>query len=329
MPKTGVLLINTGTADAPTEDAVRAYLAEFLQDPMLFTTPMFIWKHIVRHAILPGRPKRTLWRYRAMWTDKGSRFMIASRAQRNAVEQKLAERGYMQGDFCVELAMRYGNPSILSALKALQAQDCERIVCVPLYPQYVKVCAGTCFAEVERCLSKLETGGWAPQLVKIEHFYEHPAYIKATADAIRERWHYEPGAKLLLSWHSTLNADIEAGDPYKDQCEASAAAIAAELGVHDEDLYVAYQSRFDNRKWLQPFCDDTVEALAASGTMSLCMHCPGFVADNIENITETGGDLATMFTARAPEGASCIFVPALNDAPGLIEAIADCIVRAG
>lgn len=326
--KTGVLLINTGTADAPTEDAVRAYLAEFLMDPILFTTPKLIWKHVVRHAILPNRPKRTLWRYRAIWTAEGSRFMLASKAQRTAVERELRGRSFNDGDFRVVLAMRYGTPSIASGLDELRAAGCGRVVCVPLYPQYVKVCAGTCFYEAERCLALLRRDGWEPELVKVSDFHDHPAYIKATADAIRARWSYKPGKKLLFSWHSTLMADLDAGDPYREQCEATARLVAAELGIAPEDWMIAYQSRFDSRKWLQPFIDDTLEQLAAGGTMDLCVHCPGFTADNIENVTETGGDFMTLFTTRAPEGARYTFVPALNDAPGLVEAICDSIERA-
>ena len=327
-PKTGVLLINTGTADAPTEDAVRAYLAEFLMDPVLFKAPKFVWKHIVNHAILPNRPKRTLWRYRAIWTDGGSRFMLASQAQRDAVERELENRAYAGGNFEVVLAMRYGNPSIMGALHELRARGCARVVCVPLYPQYVTVCAGTCFAETERCLEELQREGWRPEYVKVPQFYEQKAYIRASAQHIRSRWKYQAGSKLLFSWHSTLMADLEAGDPYREQCEATAAAIAAELGVAEQDWMIAYQSRFDSRKWLQPFCDDVVEQIAISGVKDLCVHCPGFTADNIENVTETGGDLRTMFETRAGEEACYTFVPALNDAPGLIEAVCNAIEQA-
>ena len=325
MLKTGVILINTGTADEPTEDAVRAYLAEFLLDPVLFKTPMFIWKRIVGHAILPNRPKRTLWRYRAIWTDQGSQFMVASRAQREQIDAELRRRGFAGGDFTTVLAMRYGNPSIMNGLKQLRDAGCERVVCVPLYPQYVTVCAGTCFVETERCLAQLKREGWAPSLVKVEQFYQQPAYIKGTADHIRARWAYKPGSKLVFSWHSTLIADLEAGDPYREQCEQTAAAIAAELGVAPEDWMIGYQSRFDNRKWLQPFAMDVVEELAAGGGKDICLHCPGFVADNIENVTETGGDILTLYKTRAVEGAQATFVPALNAAPALIQAVADQI----
>lgn len=326
MPKTGVLLINTGTADAPTEDAVRAYLAEFMADPMLFTAPMFIWKRIVKYAILPNRPKRTLWRYRQIWTDDGSRFMLASAAQRQGIARELAHRNFEGGAFEVVLAMRYGNPSIMSGLQELRAAGCERVVCVPLYPQYVNVCAGTCFAQTERCLAELAHGGWTPQLVKVPHFYDQRAYIEATAQAIREHWTYAPGAKLVLSWHSTLMADIDAGDPYRTQCEETARAIAAELGIAPEDCVVAYQSRFDSRKWLQPFVADTVKQLATDGVSSLCLHCPGFVADNIENVTEIGGDVVNVFHEHAGQGAEATFVPALNDDPGLVQAICSAII---
>lgn len=320
--------MNTGTADAPTEADIRAYLDEFLTDTLLFQAPPFIWKRVVRWFILPKRPRKTLWRYRKMWTDKGFVFNLVSEAQRAAVAAELGRRGFSGGDFSVRLGMRYGNPSIMSQLKQLRSDGCDLLILVPLYPQCVTVCAGTCFAEVDRCREQLAYEGWVPDIIRVWDFYEQPAYIDAMARSIAQRWTYTPGSKLVYCWHSTLMADLEIGDPYREQCEATARAVSEKLGIPQEGWTIAYQSRFDNRKWLQPFCNEVIPQLGRDGVTDVCTCCPGFVADNLENVTETGEDLKNAYLEQAPAGSRYTFVPALNEDPGLIEAVANAIVAA-
>lgn len=328
MPTTGVLMMNTGTPDAPTEDAIRAFLEEMLSDPMLVSAPPAIWKRVLKYFILPNRPKRTVGLYERMWEDGESKFMRISKAQRDALEAELRARGFADGDVHAVLAMRYGNPSVRAGLEQLRALGCTRVVAVPLYPQYVRVCAGTCFAKVKECLAELAGEGWSPELVEVEHFYEQPAYRQALAQSVREKWAYSPGAKLIVSLHSTVMSDIEDGDPYDEQNRETARALAADLGVAEEDWQLSYQSRFDSRKWLQPFTVDVLQAWGAAGVEDVCVVCPGFVAENIESGIEAGETLRDIFLEAAPHGARYTYVPTLDTAPGLISAIASAVEQA-
>lgn len=328
MPKTGILIANTGTPDAPTEDAIRDFLGEMLSDPVLISAPPAIWKRVLKYFILPNRPKRTVGLYQRMWDEGGSKFMRVSRAQRDALRAALSRRGYSGGDFHVELAMRYGNPSIEAGLAHLRELACERVVAVPLYPQYVRVCAGTCLGEVERCLREAAADGWEPDLIEVRHFYDQPAYKKALAESVAARWSYGPGSKLAVSLHSTLMADIEAGDPYHDENLEISRDLAVALGVPEEDWQLSYQSRFDSRKWLQPFTVDKLREWGRDGITDVCIVTPGFVAENIESAVETGETLRDIYLDAAPGGSRYTYVPTLDDAPGLIEAIASAIADA-
>ncbi len=327
MTKTGVLIINTGTPDAPTEDAIRAFLAEMLSDPVLINVPPIIWKRVLKHAILPKRPAKTKPAYESIWTPEGSRFMLASVAQRNLLQAELGS------NFLVVLAMRYGNPSITSGLDTLREAGCEEVVIVPLYPQYVRVCAGTCLEETHRCLKEQMAKGWNPTVIEVRDFYQQPAYIQALADSIRETWQpardgITAAQKLIFSWHSTPMADIEAGDPYRDQNEQTAAAVARELGLADESWMISYQSRFDNRKWLGPFTSDCLGDLARLGVKDVAIICPGFVADNIETLVEVSRTLRDEFLGAAGDGATFTYVHAHNDNPALAKAVAAAIRQA-
>lgn len=327
MAKTGILLINTGTPERPEVDAIREYLRCMLSDPMLISTPRIIWNPILNHCILPSRPKKTVGVYRRMWTDEGSEFIAASEAQVSAIGEELSARGFNEGDFEVFLAMRYSEPTIERQLCAMGKRDFARVIAVPLYPQYVKVCAGTCFKEVDRCLAQFAEEGWHPELVKVESFYEDDAYLDALAASVRANWEYRPGRKLVVSFHSTLVRDIENGDPYLKQTRATAQALASRLGIADEDWTLAFQSRFDSRKWLQPATVDVLQAWAQEGVEDVCAICPGFVAENIESKIETGETLRDVFLEAAGEGARYTYVPTLNADEGLITAVCNAIER--
>ncbi len=233
----------------------------------------------------------------------------------------------------VELTMRYGNPSIAAGLEALRAGGCGRVVLVPMYPQYVRVCAGTCLKAAHAELDAMaHATGWKPERVEVRDFYEQPAYLDALEKSVRECWEQRPGAKLIVSFHSTLLADIKDGDPYERQTRETACMLAQRLGVPDEDFILAYQSRFDNRKWLGPHTAETVEILGATGTADVCVVTPGFVADNIETCIEIGRILRESFLKEARRFGTTAprftRVPALNDAPDLARAVADAICDA-
>lgn len=349
----GVLLVNTGTPDTPTVEGVRAFLAEMLADPVLVSVPRPVWNFILQRFILPRRPARTVEAYRKVWTDEGAPFLLTSLRQRKLLQAELDRRttqaagdgkqpGAAQpgdgkqpnaaqpGGFRVELAMRYGNPPIETGLRALADAGCECLVVVPLYPQYVNVCAGTVLKETRTRLAALgEETGWRPELVEVKSFYEQPAYREALAESVRAAWKRREGGKLVVSFHSTLLADIRGGDPYAQQARETAEDLARRLGLADEDWLLSYQSRFDNRKWLSPFTDMAVEFLGATGTDDVCVVAPGFVADNIETSVELGETLRDSFLDEARRTGTpdprFVRVPALNDSPGLVAALADAV----
>ena len=324
--KLGILLMNTGTADEPTVEAVARYLGEFLMDPAIISAPYFIRKPLVRH-ICKTRPQRTVDNYRAFWTPEGSPFMVASRSQAARLQEVLRERG--ESEPHVVLAMRYGNPSISAGLRELQATGCDTVVLLPCYPMQVNVCAGTCLKEAREQLDVLRRKQrWDPCVVEVPSFFDQPAWREALITAVRGAWTYTPGSKLLVSCHSTLLADIEAGDPYRDQVEATRDFLAEALGVPAQDALTCYQSRFDNRKWLQPLTEPTVVALAEQGVRDICVLCPIFTAENMETALEVDRDLRATFMEHAGPDARFTYVHALNDAPGLIGALADAVQEA-
>ena len=316
--KLGVLLMNTGTADEPTVEAVRAYLSEFLMDPAIIGAPRAIRKQLVRH-ICKHRPERTVANYEAFWTPEGSPFILTSREQCTLLAASLTEA--LGSPVHVALAMRYGNPGIPAGLRELRDAGCDGVVVLPCYPQQVSVCAGTCLKAANAEFERLRADGWQAESVDIFNFYEQPAYRRALVDRVAASWTYTPGAKLVVSFHSTLMADIEAGDPYRDQAEATRDFLAEGLGIPAEDVVLSYQSRFDNRKWLQPFTAPTVLELAAQGVRDICVVCPIFTATNLETAIEVDRDLRKTFLDAAGEGATFTYVPELNTDAGLIEAL--------
>lgn len=323
--KTGILIMNTGTPDAPTVEAVRRYLGEFLMDPAIIGAPAIIRRRIVAH-ICKHRPVHTLKSYEAFWTPHGSPFMLTSCRQRDRLALELT--GRIAEPTQVALGMRYGSPSIARALKELRAGGCGRVVLLPLYPQQVNVCAGTCLAKAREELRALAAAGWEPQVVEIPHFYKLPSYRQALAASVRKVWEYRPGAKLVVSFHSTMMSDIKKGDPYREQTRETAVYLADDLGVPAADVITCYQSRFDGRAWLQPFTEATLNELAEQGVKDVCVVCPGFTAENIETAIEVGRDMRCAFLIRAGEDASFTAVPELNATGSFIKALADAVCAA-
>lgn len=324
--KTGVLLMNTGTADEPSIAAVRTYLHEFLMDPAIIGAPEFIRKRIVKR-ICRKRPQETLANYEAFWTPEGSPFTIGCYKQARALEVELCQR--LGEDTRVVVAMRYGNPSVLDGLHELRVAGCERVIVLPSYPQQVRVCTGSCVKRVREVLAGLgQKHGWQPELVVAPYFYDQHSYRVALARQVARYWRYSEGARLVASFHSTLLADIEAGDPYRDQVEQTVAHLTADLRLPSEAVSLSYQSRFDNRKWLQPLTEPAVLEMARSGVKDLCVVCPGFTVDNMETVLEVNRDLRAAFMESAGPDAHFTYVPALGDTEGLVAALADAVEKA-
>ena len=326
--------MNTGTPDAPTPEAIRPYLKEFLSDRNLINVPRCIWKPVLNWCILPNRPKKTAPHYQRFWTEKGSPFLLTSLAQRDKLRARLTE---LAGEpVAVELGMRYGSPSIETAVNALLDAGVGRIVALPLYPQETKACAGTCLEEFDRALSAAlasRDGVARPAVEKIPYYWNAPGYLDALAQSVRDAWMYEPGKKLVVSFHSIPESHQQAGDTYPESTKATAEGLAAKLGVAREDVAVTYQSRFDSRKWLGPFLEPELQRLAAQGASDVAVVCPIFSVDCIETRFDVDEEARAAFVSAAREaGADApnfTYVPALGAADSIVNVLANLIMAKG
>ena len=327
--KLGILMVNTGAPDEPSVDAIKRYLAEFLMDPMIVSVPRPIWRVILNAFILPRRPKRTIVSYRKIWTEHGSPYILTSQEQRSLLAAELARRGFNGGDFEVALAMRYGSMGIAKGLARLEEAGCSAIAALPLFPQEVMACTGTILKKVRDELTIAAAHGWRPELVEIRSYCDQKPYIDGMVERIESQLRLAPGSKLLFSFHSTLLAHIEAGDPYCNQVAASIEAIAVRLGLDPSDYAVGYQSRFDTRKWLKPSVETVLARWIESGVKSIAIAFPGFVADCIETLVEIPRVVETLCAAHpAGRDVEFTYVSALNESPQHIEALANAIEKA-
>lgn len=329
MSKTGVLIMNTGTPDAPTEEAIRAFLSEMLMDRALVNVPPLIWRPILNHAILPKRPAKTLKRYESVWTPEGSRYLLISLRQRDLLQKALSSEGEMP----VELGMRYGNPSTAAGLEKLRERGCERVVVLPLYPQDALVTTQTCIdhATMQARAISARTG-WAPTLVPVRGYCMHPRFLDALAALVLDHWTPGEDGRLLFSFHSTLVKDIKHGDPYYDQAVCTCAEVAARIGLPEDRWEVGWQSRFDSRRWLSPPPGEILSRWAAEGAANIALVCPGFAADCIETLIDIGIEERKTFenhcaaSGRLQKTPMVAYIPSLNTRSDHIEALA-AIVR--
>jgi ferrochelatase len=305
-----VLLVNLGTPEAPTAPAVRRFLDEFLSDPRVVGLPRWLWLPLLRWVILPRRAPRVAHKYAAIWLPGGSPLEVHTRDLAEAVQQRLPG---MQ----VEHAMRYGKPALAAALARLRDSGTRRVLVLPLYPQYSTTTTATVTDVVER------VHGIATRVPLDYHL--DAQWVEAVADSIRSHWTaHGRGEHLLLSFHGLPQRVVDDGDPYATQCEASARAIAAKLGLADGDWTLSYQSRFGAGKWLQPATATTLDALAARGVRSVDVACPGFAADCLETLEEIAILLAGRFAAQ---GGTLRAIPCLNASPAHADAIAALAAR--
>ena len=317
----GVLLVNLGTPEQPETGALRRYLREFLSDPRVVEIPRLIWYPILYGAILPRRPAVSAEKYKAIWTDKGSPLMVISREQQQGIQTEL-ER-LLRGPLQVELAMRYGNPSIRSALARLSEAGARRLVVLPLYPQY---CAATTASTFDRVFAELGRWRWVPELRLINHYHDHPDYIAALADSIRRHWNQHPrGELLLMSFHGIPRRNLTLGDPYFCQCQKTARLLGAALNLRPEDYRVTFQSRFGKAEWLQPYTDKTVAALPDEGIKRVDVVCPGFAADCLETLEEIQVENQALFLQAG--GETFQYIPALNTGLEHVRMLASLVLQ--
>ena len=302
----GVLLVNLGTPDAPTPAAVRRYLREFLWDPRVVELPRLLWWLILQGFILRFRPARSAKAYAKIWTDDGSPLLIHSRHLADAISQQLSTR--LSGTVNVKLAMTYGQPSINGALNELFDAGAQRIVCLPLYPQYSGTTTATVFDAVTASLGQRR---WVPEFRFINHYHDARGYIAALAQSIRDYWEKNGrGDKLLFSFHGLPQENLHKGDPYHCQCQKTARLVAESLELSSDDWSLSFQSRVGRAEWLRPYTDETVAEFGRQGLGRLDVVCPGFAADCLETLEEIAMQNGDIF--KASGGGSLNYIPALN-----------------
>jgi ferrochelatase len=315
-----VLITNLGTPEAATTAAVRRYLAEFLADPRVVDLPRWLWLPILHGVILRLRPRRSAAAYRKIWTGEGSPLLVNSRRQAAALQRALANMPNAAVE--VALGMRYGEPSIDAALKALAEHGARRVLVLPLYPQYSASTTGSTYDAV---LETLAGARRMPDLRLVSDYHDHPGYIEALAESVRiaRRSQPEDGARLLMSFHGLPQRYCDAGDPYYEQCLETARLVAARLGEATENWAVAFQSRVGREQWLQPYTESLLREWAEAGVRRVQVLCPGFSADCLETLEEIAMRAAELF--RSCGGETLTYIPALNDQPDHIAALADII----
>lgn len=300
----GILLTNLGTPTAPTTAAVRRYLAEFLADPRVVEIPRPLWWLILHGIVLRIRPRRSAALYRKIWTTEGSPLLVNSQRLTNALQTELANNNCK-----VVLGMRYGKPAIAQALNELRAHAVKRIIILPLYPQYS---AATTASTYDAVAATLKNWRAIPAIQLLNSYYDQPLYIAAIANSIRNYWQtHGQNDHLLFSFHGLPKRCIELGDPYQQQCYATAQLVAEKLQLALEHWSVAFQSRFGAAEWLQPYCDKTLQAMPTQGKKNVAVICPGFAVDCLETLEEIAQQYRTLFLQAG--GESFNYIPALND----------------
>lgn len=309
----GILLVNLGTPDAPTPRALRTYLREFLWDPRIVDTPRWLWWLILNGIILNTRPRRSAHAYQQIWTDRGSPLYTFSLALASKLQQRLDKD--LGIPVQVQLAMRYGNPSVAVGLERLKEVGARHILVLPLYPQYSATTTGSTFDAIA---GELRRWRWVPELRFVNQYHDHPVYIQALAQSISTPWsQWGQPDKLLFSFHGMPQRYHLAGDPYYCQCRKTARLVAQQLQLADDAWAVSFQSLFGREQWLQPYTQPLLEQWAQQGIGKVDVICPGFSADCLETLEEIAGGAGEAFLARG--GKSFNYIPALNDSEGHID----------
>ncbi|MEM1191292.1 MAG: ferrochelatase [Pseudomonadota bacterium] len=316
-PRIGVLVTNLGTPEAPSKEALRPYLKQFLSDPRVVEVPRLLWWLILNGIILNVRPARSAEAYRTVWTDEGSPLLIHTRAQAAGIQERLREQ--FGERVVVEFAMRYGNPSIAEGIQRLTHRGARQLLVLPLYPQYSGPTGGSTFDAVAEDFRKRR---WLPEFQFIASYHDQPGYISAVAASIRDHWAaHGRGERLLFSYHGEPRRYLDEGDPYHCQCMKTTRLVAAELGLGDGEYITSFQSRFGREEWLKPYTDETLRQLAGDGVRSVQVVCPGFSADCLETIEEIGEENRDYFLEAGGERYE--YIPCLNATPTHLDFLAD------
>ncbi|MEN3346519.1 MAG: protoporphyrin/coproporphyrin ferrochelatase [Bradyrhizobium sp.] len=320
--RVGVLLVNLGTPDTADAAGVRVYLKEFLSDPRVIEDQGLVWKLILNGIILRVRPARKARDYLKIWNTEKNESPLKTITRSQAV--KLADGIADHDHVVVDWAMRYGNPSIKARIEALAAQGCNRLLVVPLYPQYSAATSATVCDEAFRVLAGMRA---QPILRVTPPYYDEPDYIEALATSINAHLATLPFQPeiIVASFHGMPQAYVDKGDPYQAQCAATTAALRKRLGLDASKLILTFQSRFGYAEWLQPYTDKTVERLAKEGVRRIAVVTPGFSADCLETLEEIAQENAEIF--RHNGGEQFAAIPCLNDSDVGMDVIRRLVLR--
>lgn len=318
MEPIGVLLANLGTPDAPTTKALRPYLAEFLGDPRVIDYPKLLWYPVLHGIILNTRPRRSAAKYKQIWTPEGSPLLVHSRQLAEGIQMRFATEAQVK----VVLGMRYGRPSIPTALNELEDAGIRRILVLPLFPQYSVTTTASIFDAVTRVYRRSRA---VPELRLVRDYHDDPAYLKALVSHITMFWAGQGAPeRLLISFHGVPRRYIRGGDPYYDQCQTTARALAEALGVAHGQWGIGFQSQFGPEKWLEPLTDQLLKRWAKSGVKSVDVVCPGFATDCLETLEEVAVEYKTAYETAG--GSQFRYIPCLNATFNHVDAL-DAIIR--
>ena len=317
IPKLGILLINLGTPEAPTATDLRVYLKEFLSDKRVIEIPRLVWWPILNLVILNTRPKKSAAKYAKIWTQEGSPLLAHTQKQAKLLQGYLGER--TRTPIVVDYAMRYGTPSVESVLTKLKEQGCDRILVIPLYPQYAASSTGSALDAVFAALGKMRN---LPALRVVKHYHDDPGYITALAQSVNDYWMQNGRPdKLVISFHGVPKFSLDKGDPYHCECQKTGRLLAAQLGLQPEQYKLTFQSRFGRAEWLKPYTQATLEDMGKNGTQRVDVICPGFVADCLETLEEIAMECRSAFLASG--GKEFHYIPCLNERSDWIRALTD------
>lgn len=316
---TGVLLVNLGTPEKPSKAAVRQFLKQFLSDGRVIEIPKFVWWFILYGFILPRRPAATAENYKKVWMEEGSPLMHYSKRQQVLLQKEMESR--FKGPVHIELAMRYGDPSIENGLEKLQEKGARRILILPMYPQYSATTTATSLDTIYDFYKKKR---WIPELRFINQYHDYQPYIDALAKSVEAHWKVNKQPDLLMmSFHGLPKRNLELGDPYFCHCHKTGRLLAEKLGLKDDQWRVTFQSLFGKAEWVKPYTDQTLQSLPKEGVKSVDVICPGFPADCLETLEEINMENREYFIEAGGEQYN--YIPALNDDPIHIHALADLI----
>ena len=313
--KTGVLICNLGTPETYKTKDVRRFLRQFLSDGRVIEIPKIIWWFILNGIILTLRPSKSAKLYKSVWTKEGSPLLVLSKKLTEKLKKSV-------GDSCeVELAMRYGNPSMESALMSLKNKNCRKLIVIPMFPQYSGTTTGSIFDEVARVLSKWR---WVPSLSFVNSYHDQPEYINALVDSLSNHIKNNSPQKIIFTYHGIPKRNFDLGDPYQCYCQKTTRLVAEKLNLEDDTYITTFQSRFGPAEWLKPYTSDTMGELPLQEVKNVLVVAPAFSVDCLETIEEIDQENKEIFLKAG--GEKFTYAPCLNDSSGqvnLLKAIID------